>query len=99
LDNQVPMGGVKTARILRLHPKFNAIPIILGLPTNRDEARKVIAESNEVGVSNFLLKPFTLAALKKKLDDVLGEDAPVEKPTFLEIRDELRNLSNLPVMP
>jgi HD-like signal output (HDOD) protein len=99
LDNQVPMGGVKTARILRLHPKFNTIPIILGLPANKDEARKVIAESNEIGVSNFLLKPFTMAALKKKMDDVLGDETPVEKPTFMEIRDELRNLSNLPAMP
>ncbi len=99
LDNQVPMGGVKTARILRLHPKFNTIPIILGLPTNKDEARKVITDSNEVGVSNFLLKPFTMAALKKKLEDVLGDETPVEKPTFNEIRDELRNLSNLPAMP
>ncbi len=99
LDNQVPMGGVKTARILRLHPKFNTIPIILGLPTNKDEARKVITDSNEVGVSNFLLKPFTMAALKKKLDDVLGDETPAEKPTFMEIRDELRNLSNLPAMP
>ena len=99
LDNQVPMGGVKTARILRLHPKFNTIPIILGLPTNKDEARKVITDSNEVGVSNFLLKPFTMAALKKKLEDVLGDETPAEKPTFMEIREELRNLSNLPAMP
>ena len=99
LDNQVPMGGVKTARILRLHPKIGSIPIILGLPINKDEARQVIRESHKIGMKNFLRKPFTLAALRKKLGEVLGDPKPVEQPTVMEIREELRNLSNLPAMP
>lgn len=42
LDNQVPIGGVKTARILRLHETYNTIPVVLGLPPDKDEARGVI---------------------------------------------------------
>jgi len=99
LDNQVPMGGIKTARILRLHDKYNTIPIVLGLPPDKGEAREVIGEGQEAGLSHFLMKPFTLAALQKKLTDVLESEEPIEKPTNLEIREEIKNLSNLPAMP
>ena len=99
MDNSVPMGGIKTARILRLHDKFNAIPVVLGLPPNKDEARGVIEQAQDAGVSHFLMKPFTLNSLQKRLEEVLAIDEPVEKPTHQEIRDEIRNLSNLPAMP
>ncbi|MFH1566939.1 MAG: HDOD domain-containing protein [Gemmatimonadota bacterium] len=99
LDNQVPMGGLKTARILRLHEKYNTIPIILALPPDKDEARDTIQQGQEKGLRHFLLKPFTLAALQKKLQEVLENGEPVAKPTSLEIREEVKNLSNLPAMP
>ena len=98
LDNQVPMGGLKTARILRLHEKYNTIPIILGLPPDKKEAKEVIQEGQKVGLHNFLMKPFTLNALREKLDEALKNGKP-EQPTHQEIRDEIRNLSNLPAMP
>ena len=44
------------------------------------------------------MKPFALAALQKKLTDVLENGQPIEKPTNLEIREEIKNLTNLPVM-
>jgi len=99
LDSQVPMGGVKTARILRLHDKYNTIPVVLGLPPDKEEARGVIRQGQEAGLRHFLMKPFTLAALHKKLTEVLESSQPIEKPTSLEIREEIRNLSNLPAMP
>ncbi len=99
MDNQVPMGGIKTARILRLHEKYNTIPVVLGLPPDKDEARGVIEEAQGAGVSHFLMKPFTLTSLQKRLEEVLAIDEPIEKPTHQEIRDEIRNLSNLPAMP
>ena len=98
LDNKVPMGGLKTARILRLHEKYNTIPIILGLPPEKEEARDVIEKGQKVGLGNFLVKPFTLNALQQKLDDVL-KDGAIAKPSNQDIRDEIRNLSNLPAMP
>ena len=99
MDNQVPMGGIKTARILRLHEKFNTIPVILALPPDKDDARGVIQQAQEAGLSHFLIKPFTLSSLQKRLEEVLASDEPVEQPTHQEIRDEIRNLSNLPAMP
>ena len=98
LDNQVPMGGLKTARILRLHEKYNTIPIILGLPPDKEAAKEVIQKGQEVGLQNFLMKPFTLTVLREKLDEALN-NGKTERPTYQEIRDEIRNLSNLPVMP
>lgn len=99
LDNAVPMGGVKTARILRLHEKYNHIPIVIGLPPEKEEARVVITEGQAAGLSHFLLKPFTLNALQKKLEEVLETEEEVDKPTHQEIREEIKNLSNLPAMP
>jgi HD-like signal output (HDOD) protein/CheY-like chemotaxis protein len=99
LDNAVPMGGVKTARILRLHEKYNTIPIVLGLPPEKEEARVLIQEGQQAGLSQFLLKPFTLSALQKKLAEVVESEEQVEAPTHQEIREEIKNLSNLPAMP
>ena len=99
LDNAVPMGGVKTARILRLHEKYNTIPIVLALPPDKAEARQVIQDGQGAGLTHFLLKPFTLSALQKKLGEIVEADEAIEAPTHQEIRDEIRNLSSLPSMP
>ncbi|MDA0335325.1 MAG: response regulator [bacterium] len=99
LDNAVPMGGVKTARILRMHEKYNQIPVVIGLPQDKEDAQLVIKEGQAAGINHFLLKPFTLSALMRKLTDILESGVEIEKPTHQEIRDEIKNLSNLPAMP
>lgn len=99
MDNQVPMGGIKTARILRLNPKYRQIPIVISLPSNREEARQVIIEGQKAGLGDYLLKPFTMASLQKKIDEVARAAKPTEEPTFMEIREEIRSLTNLPAMP
>ena len=99
MDNQVPMGGIKTARILRLHPKYRNIPIVISLPSNREEARQVIIDGQKAGMGDYLLKPFTMAALQKKIDEVTKNPTPAEQPTFMQIREEIRSLTNLPAMP
>ena len=101
IDNQVPMGGIKTARILRLHPKFSEIPIILGLPPDKEEARRVIMEAQEFdSLRHYLLKPFTMKTLLNKIRELVDEEEPeVVKPNTMEIREEIRSLSNLPSMP
>lgn len=99
MDSQVSMGGIKTARILRLHPTYRQIPIILNLPPTTEEARQVIIDGQKAGLGNYLLKPFTMAALQKKINAVAKNATPVEQPTFMEIREELRQLTNLPTMP
>ncbi len=99
MDNQVPMGGLKTARLIRLHDKYNTIPIILSLPPDKAQARSIVQQGQQSGLKNFVMKPFTLEMLKKKLSQILEEGTPTEKPTNQEIRDEIRNLTNLPSMP
>ena len=99
LDDSVPMGGVKTARILRMHGKYNTIPIVLGLPPEKAKAVLVIKEAQEAGLSHFLPKPYTLSALQKKLGEIVESDEPVAVPTHQEIREEIQNLANLPAMP
>lgn len=101
IDNQVAMGGIKTARILRLHPKFSEIPIILGLPPDKEEARRVIMEAQEFdSLRHYLLKPFTMKTLLNKIRELVDEEEPeVVKPNTMEIREEIRSLSNLPSMP
>jgi HD-like signal output (HDOD) protein/CheY-like chemotaxis protein len=101
MDHRVPMGGVKTARLLRLHPKYRALPIVLGLPTDQEEARQVVMDAQQVGLSHFLIKPFSLDSLQKKMQEILKieeERPPPAQPTDQEIRQEIRQLSNLPAM-
>jgi HD-like signal output (HDOD) protein/CheY-like chemotaxis protein len=99
MDFQVPMGGVKTARVLRLNPKYANIPIVLALPPNKDEARKMILQAQGLDLKHFLPKPFTMAALQQKMTQVLQE-AKADTPLSGErIREEIRSLSNLPAMP
>ncbi len=99
MDNQIAMGGIKTARILRLHKKYNKIPIILGLPSNKEEARSVIQDAQQLGLKNFLLKPFTMNQLQAKIEEVLNDPDAVDEPTEVSIREEIRSLTNLPAMP
>lgn len=99
LDNQVVMGGVKTARLLKLHPKFQKMPIVLCLPTDVGDAEQAIKDWQSSGLSQFLKKPFTMAILQKKIAEVLEASAADTQPTFMEIRDEIRSLTDLPAMP
>lgn len=99
LDNQVVMGGVKTARLLKLHPKFQKMPIVLCLPTDVGEAEQAIKDGQSSGLSQFLKKPFTMAALQQKITEALESSAADTQPTFMEIRDEIRSLTDLPAMP
>ena len=99
MDNQIVMGGIKTARLMRLHPKFQPIPIVIGLPTDTEKAREVVVEGQQQGLNSYLRKPFTMAALQQKISEVIEDHVPEEQPTFMEIREEIRSMTDLPVMP
>ena len=66
MDNQIVMGGIKTARLLRLHPKFQPIPIIIGLPTDTETSREVVVEGQQNGLNNYLRKPLLYTAYSRK---------------------------------
>ncbi|MEE3259713.1 MAG: HDOD domain-containing protein [Candidatus Latescibacterota bacterium] len=95
MDNQIGMGGIKTACLLRLHPRFQPIPIIIGLPTDADTAREVVVEGQQRGLDNYRRKSFAMAALQQKNSEVIEDHVPEEQPTFREIC----SLTDLPVMP
>ncbi|MGY8826281.1 MAG: HDOD domain-containing protein [Candidatus Latescibacterota bacterium] len=99
LDNQVVMGGVQTARLMKLHPKYQKMPIVPCLPIDAGEAEQVIKDAQASGISQFLKKPFTMAALQSKIPEALEAGGANEQLTVMEIRDEIRTLTALPAMP
>ncbi|MFL2542229.1 MAG: hypothetical protein ACJ0UT_09710 [Candidatus Latescibacterota bacterium] len=89
------MCGIKTARLLRLHPKFQPIPIFIGLPTDTEKSREVVVEGQQNGLHNNLRKPFTMSTLQQKISEIIEDHVPEEQFTFMQIR----LLADLPVMP
>jgi HD-like signal output (HDOD) protein len=75
------------------------MPIVLCLPTDVGEAEQAIKDGQSSGLSQFLKKPFTMAALQQKITEALESSAADTQPTFMEIRDEIRSLTDLPAMP
>lgn len=99
IDNEVVLGGLKTARLLRLHPKYSALPLVLSLSSNEQKATSAMSEGQASGLKHFLTKPFSMAILLEKLGEALQTNEPAKQPTSLEIREEIRAISDLPVMP
>lgn len=46
IDEDVPMGGIKTARVLRLHPDYQQIPIVLTLSSD-SEVKSLVEEGKK----------------------------------------------------
>ena len=100
IDSKVPIGGVRTARILRLHPVYSTIPVVHLLPPDKEEARAILADAKDYGFAHFLLKPFSLEDLQRSLNQLLsGQNNRPEGLDTDRIREEIRSLSNLPAMP
>jgi HD-like signal output (HDOD) protein/CheY-like chemotaxis protein len=99
MDSEVAMGGIRTARILRMNAKYSQIPIIISLPNDKEDARQVIIDGQKAGLGNYVLKPFTMVTLQKKIEEMAREAKTDEQPTFMKIREEIRSLTNLPAMP
>lgn len=68
--NMSPMTGYELLKIVRSEPQTRAIPFIM--VTAEAKTENIIA-ARQAGVSNYIIKPFTLAILKQKLTSVLGE--------------------------
>ena len=100
IDQDVPAGGVRTARILRLNPKFRAIPMLLTIPGERCQALPLIQEGRGVGIENFVGKPYTSSMLSKRITKELEKaDHENTQLNILQIQEEIRLLSDLPLMP
>jgi HD-like signal output (HDOD) protein/FixJ family two-component response regulator len=72
LDPSVPLGGIKTAQLIRLNSRFSRIPILLGiLPGPREEMAKFLEQGTKVGVSGFLARPYDRDVLIAKMETAL----------------------------
>ena len=99
VDNEVVLGCLKTARLLRLRPRYSALPLVLSLSSGEDKATVTMQEGKARRLLHFLTKPFSMPAPVEKLGEALTIDEPSKRPTSMEIRDEIRALTDLPVMP
>lgn len=105
VDEAVPMGGIKTAQIIRMNPAFKEIPILLGLRLGApDRVRDTLREAIRKGITWALARPYKPEALLEKVRDLLEGKVPAKKPTPEKpdnaeaIRAQLKELKELPVL-
>lgn len=67
------MSGFELLELARSLPTGEAIPFIM-ITGERDRAR--IGAAREAGVTDYLLKPFSLASLEAKIKAALGDSLP-----------------------
>lgn len=66
--NMPNMSGLELTRALRAHEKYAGVPILM--VTTRG-VKEDIVEALQAKVSNYIVKPFTPAVLKEKIDAIL----------------------------
>jgi len=67
--NMPEMNGLELVKKVRAEDKYADMPIIM-VTTEGGKAEVIVAL--KAGVNNYIVKPFTPAVLKEKLEDVLG---------------------------
>jgi two-component system chemotaxis response regulator CheY len=68
--NMPNLDGLGLLRAVRNHPQLKATPFIM-LTSRGDVA--VVKQAMELGVSSYLVKPFSLVALKRKVEGAIGK--------------------------
>jgi two-component system chemotaxis response regulator CheY len=67
--NMPKLDGLALLRAIRSHPPISKIAFIM--LTGRAD-RDLVQRAVQYGVNNYLVKPFTVATLKEKIEAVLG---------------------------
>ena len=67
--NMPKLDGLGLLRAVRAHPPFRTTAFIM--LTGRAD-RELVARAVQFGVNNYLVKPFTVAQLKEKVETVFG---------------------------
>jgi two-component system chemotaxis response regulator CheY len=67
--NMPKLDGLSLLRAVRTHPPLKTIAFIM--LTGRADIDRV-ARARQFGVHNFIVKPFTTATLKEKIEEVFG---------------------------
>jgi two-component system, chemotaxis family, chemotaxis protein CheY len=68
--NMPEMDGLNLLRAVRGHPVVRKLPFIL--LTGRGD-KELVVQAAQAGVNNYLVKPFTAAILRQKIEQVLGK--------------------------
>ncbi|MBL0686842.1 MAG: response regulator [Sulfurospirillum sp.] len=66
--NMPEVNGLELVKKIRAESKYKNIPIIM---ITGEGGKAEVIEALKAGVNNYILKPFTPAVLKEKLDNVL----------------------------
>lgn len=65
--NMPGMQGIDLLKTLRADPKFADLPILM---VTAEAKREQIIEAAQAGVNGYVVKPFTAATLKEKIDKI-----------------------------
>ena len=68
--NMPEMDGLGLLRAVRGHPVVRKVPFIL--LTGRGD-KELVVKAAQAGVNNYLIKPFTAAILREKIEQVMGK--------------------------
>ena len=67
--NMEDIDGLTLLRVIRKHPKTQAMPFIMA--TGRSDKEQV-KEAISSGVNNYIIKPFDAMTMKKRIEAVIG---------------------------
>ncbi len=107
IDQEVPLGGLKTAQIIRLNPRYQNIPILLGMKSGTpNQTRDILRQAIKNGISWALARPYEQKRLIEKTRESLNPGGEVQKqlkslpPEVLgvRIRQRLREIADLPTL-
>ncbi len=73
--NMPEMTGIELLRKVRAHPDFSDMPFML---ITAEQKRSQILDAAQAGVDGYIVKPFTAATLKEKIDKI-AERKSLEK--------------------
>lgn len=65
--NMPGMQGIDLLKAVRADPKLSALPVLM---VTAEQKKEQIIEAAKAGVNGYIVKPFTAATLKEKLDKI-----------------------------
>lgn len=65
--NMPGMTGIDLLKAVRADPKLASLPVLM---VTAEAKREQIVEAAECGVNGYIIKPFTAATLKEKIDKI-----------------------------
>ncbi len=70
--NMPGMPGLDLLKHVRAEPRLSKMPVLM---LTAEAKREQIVEAAQAGVSGYVIKPFTAATLKEKIDKILAAQA------------------------